>query len=130
MGRKEVLLTSILCLQGPFFQFTHVLCMFPAKCCTVKGFCGCVLVEGLGIGSFCLLEFTAPHCPGFLNSHPVVILGLHNHLGALQPGLEVFPRVGDLGFFIGGSCLRFSLVQQHLEVPNCLLPFEVQRPFN
>ena len=130
MGRKEVLLTSILHLQGPFFHLTHVLHMFPAKCCAVKGFCSCSLHEGLWICSFHLFEFAAPYCPGFLNSHPVVKLSPHNCLGALHPGLEVLPQVYNFGSFIGSSCFSLSLVQWLLKVPNCLLPFEAQRPFN
>ena len=130
MGRKEVLPTSILCLQGPFFQFTHVLHMFPVKCCALEGFCSFVLAEGLWIGSFCLFEFAAPYCPGFLNSHSVVILSPHNHLGTLHPGLEVLPRVDNCGSFFGSSCFGFSLVQRCLKVPNRPLPFEVQGPFN
>ena len=93
MGRKEVLPTSILCLQGLFFQFAHILCMFPAKCCAVKGFHGRILTGGLWIGGFCLFEFAAPYHPGFLNGHPVVILSPHNCLGTLHPGFEVLPWV-------------------------------------
>ena len=104
--------------------------MFPAKCCALKGLHSCILTQGLQIGSFWLSEFTAPYHAGFLNSHPVVILSLHNCLGALHPGIEVLPWVDNLGSFNGSSFFSSSLVQQCLKIPNCPLPFKVQRPFN
>ena len=127
-GWKGSLADSYSLPPGPIPPAHSCTLHVPCKCCAVEWLCSCILVEGLWIGSFHLFKFIAPYCPGFLNSHPVVIFSPHNCLGALHPGLEIFPWVDNLGSFIGGSCFSFPLVQWCLEVLNCPLPFEFWRP--
>ena len=125
MCRKVVLTTLVFCLQGPFLQLPHMCHMLPMEYGALKGLSGCVLSEGLRILSLHLCEFSAPGCPGILNSYSVVVFGLHDHCGTFHPSIEFFSQMDALSFLIGGSSFGLLLVQYHLKVLDCPLSIKI-----
>ena len=76
---------------GLFLQLVHMFYMFPVESCGLSRPHGSILTKGLSIGGFQLLKLVAPNCPGLLDGHPIVLLSLHNCLGASHLGVKVLP---------------------------------------
>ena len=87
-GGKKVVMTFTFLSYGLFLQFLHKPYMFTMECHGLRRPHGSVLTKGLGIGNLQLLESIAPNHFGLLDSCPIVILSLQNHLGTVHLGIK------------------------------------------
>ena len=109
-GRKKIVMTFAFLSYSSLLQFMHELYVFPVECCRFRRPHGGILTKGLGVGNLQLLEAVAPNCFGLLNGHPIAILSLQNHLGAIHLGIEYPAQMENFGFLIGRSCSFWPLV--------------------
>ena len=110
-GREKVVTIFAFLPYSLFLQFPHKPYMFPMECCGLRRPHGSILTKGLGIGNLRLLESVAPNHFGLLDGHPIAILSLQNHLGAIHLGIKDSMQIENFGFLVGCSLFGFILAQ-------------------
>ena len=110
-GRKEVVMTLAFLPYSLFLQYLHKPYMFLMECSRPRRPQDGILTKDLGIGKLRLFESIAPNCFGLLDGHPVAILSLQDHLGAVHLGIKDLSQMENFGSLIGCSLFGFVLAQ-------------------